>query len=367
MVQIRRLAQQDLDWNDLVRTAQWHHVTPLLYWQLKAVCPEFVPTEILSKLASNFKINVQRNLFLTAQLIKLLKVFSAHHIFVLPFKGSVLSAKIYKNIALRKFYDIDLLIHPQDFFLAKKILNSQGYQPLKKLNPKQEELRVKTNYECEFIHKNSTISIDLHWQFAPPYFSFPLQPAAILERSETLELAGNQLTTFSSDDLLFVLCVNGCKDGWLSLQRICDVAEFIRSHPQLEWNKLLDRAEQLQCLRMLLLGLKLASDLLGSPLPDRVRHQIETDPTIEKLASQVYQRLLEGVDVYPTRLQLAYFSLLLQQGLFAKARYCWGLIFPINERDLEFIALPSFLFPLYYPLRLLRLLLKYGLHCQTER
>jgi len=192
MGRIRRLAQQNLDWNDLTNTAQWHHVTPLLYWQLKAICPELVPSEILDKLATNFQINVRRNLFLTAQLIVLLKAFSAHQVVAIPFKGSVLSTKIYQNIALRQFYDIDLLICDRDFCLAKKILLSQGYQPLNQLSDRQEKLRIKTNYESEFIHQKLAISVDLHWQIAPPYFAFPLHPQDILEQCEPLDLAGTK-------------------------------------------------------------------------------------------------------------------------------------------------------------------------------
>ena len=50
--------------------ASIHRLTPLLYYNLNAICPEKVPEDVLMKLKNYFHINVQKNLLLTGELIK---------------------------------------------------------------------------------------------------------------------------------------------------------------------------------------------------------------------------------------------------------------------------------------------------------
>ncbi|MBE9115742.1 nucleotidyltransferase family protein [Lusitaniella coriacea LEGE 07157] len=360
-IRVRQLVQNKIDWQYLLVAAQWHSVTPLLYWQLKAICPEAIPSKVLQKIKKYFKINVQRNFFLTSQLLKILKEFKRQGIEVIPFKGSILSATVYNNIVLRKFYDLDILVREDCVLKAKKILENFGYEAVIPLDEKQENLRLKTNYEQEFFHETLKISIDLHWGLAPPYFSLPLSIDNVFARSQVFEIAGTKISVFSPEDSFLVLCINGAKDGWLGLQQICDISEFIRVRPQMDWQELLRYAQQLGCLRMVLLGLNLANKVLDSPLPLNVKAEIEKQPQIHLLSEQVCHRLFGESKTYLNRLQLVYFTLQLQQGTLQKLRYCWGLACPVNERDLAYISLPSIFFPLYYPIRLGRLIFKYGL------
>ena len=63
--QIQNLVQQTLDWPYLIQTAARHSVLPLLYQNLKTLCPEAVPKPVLSELRNFFHTNAARNLFRT--------------------------------------------------------------------------------------------------------------------------------------------------------------------------------------------------------------------------------------------------------------------------------------------------------------
>src|SRR5262249_44014688 len=106
---IRALVQADINWSYLLQTTQTHPVAPLLYWNLKNTCPDAVPQSILDQLLADFHANTHDNLFLTAELLKLLALLAAHDIPAIPFKGPVLAAQVYRNLALRQFYDLDIL------------------------------------------------------------------------------------------------------------------------------------------------------------------------------------------------------------------------------------------------------------------
>lgn len=358
---IHQLIQQNLDWQDVLGLAQWHGINPLLYWQLNALDSPQIPPQIFQKLRESFQYNVQRNLFLTSQLLKLVKLFRENCIAVIPFKGPILATTIYQNMTLRKFYDLDLLITPQDFYKVKQILISQGYHLRYQLDIQQESRRLITNYECEFIHEKLNISIDLHWQFAPPYFNFFLQPEKVLAQADTLELGGTKISILNPQNLLFVLCINGTKDGWFSLQRICDIAEFIQAYPTLDWSQVWQQADDYQCTRMVVLGLILAYYHYHVTLPTSAWDKYKQDPAIALIAQKVCDRIAGKTHSYLSRVQLAYFGWQLQPNWYRKINYSFKIVFAINERDLAFMALPKGLFFLYYPLRLLRLFLKYGL------
>lgn len=49
----------------------------------------------------------------------------------------------------------------------------------------------------------------------------------------------------------------------------------------------------------------------------------------------------------------------MEMGFWGKIRYLAGVALNVNERDKETFALPGFLFFLYYPLRIVRLLKTY--------
>lgn len=359
---IHQLIEQDIDWNQVMSLAQWHGVSPLLYWQLNRLKSPRLPSHFLKQLSDYFRYNVQRNLLLTSQLLKLIRLCHDHEIKIMPFKGPTLATKVYQNIALRQFYDLDLLILPQDFQRVKALLMSQGYQSRYQLDARQEARRLITNYECEFIHEKLHISVDLHWQFAPPCFNFLFHLENALARSEISAIAGTKIPVLKADDLLIVLCINGTKDGWSSLQRICDVAEFLQNYPDLNWSQIWQQTENYHCTRMVVLGLFLAHRLFQSSLPTSAWDKLKQDPAIAPMGQQVCDRILGETPVYLNRVQLAHFALKLQANFWQKLHYGLKLVFAINERDLAFIGLPKGLFILYYPLRCLRLVLKYVLH-----
>ena len=67
--QIQNLVQQSIDWGLLLQTAARHSVLPLLYQNLKTLCPEALPKPVLSELRNCFHLNATHNLFLTQELL----------------------------------------------------------------------------------------------------------------------------------------------------------------------------------------------------------------------------------------------------------------------------------------------------------
>ena len=70
------------------------------------------------------------------------------------------------------------------------------------------------------------------------------------------------MLALAPEDSLLILCVHANKHQWSRLGWICDIAEMLRSHPDLNWPVVMEQARMLRSERMLLLGLLLARESL---------------------------------------------------------------------------------------------------------
>ena len=358
------LLQKDIDWNYLLQTALWHGVIPLLYWSLNFTCPEAVPQVILSQLRECFHNLARRNLFLTGELLKLLSLFTAHNIPAIPYKGPILATSAYGNLAFRQFCDLDILIHKQDALRAKSLLLSQGYRlSREQQSGAQEAMWFQSACEYNFVSNDGKVMVEPHWAIARPKYCFLLDPECLWDRLEPIFLADTSVLTFRPQDLLLIVCMNGTKDLWKSLKQICDVAEVIRAHPQIEWEQVMKQARSIGSERMLLVGFFLASDLLGTPLPQVVWQRIQADATVKLLALQVCERLfLHDVDDSPKlESNFSLWDIKVRERLQDKVRYCFNLALSPNEADAALLPLPPYLYFIYYLLRPIRLIGRHGL------
>ena len=89
---------------------------------------DVVPALVIDQLRRDFQTCTLNTLFFTQELLKLLQLFEAHQIPVLPYKGPALAQALYSNLSLRSFCDLDLLIHPQDLIRVKPLLVAEGYE-----------------------------------------------------------------------------------------------------------------------------------------------------------------------------------------------------------------------------------------------
>ena len=103
----------------------------------------------------------------------------------------------------------------------------------------------------------------------------------------TVNLLGTDIQTLSLRNLVPYLCAH----GWTQLKWICDLAELMRNSTDLDWDQIIHRAEKLRSLRMLWLGLALATELLDAPLPVDICQQIYKEKAIPSLLIKAKKQL----------------------------------------------------------------------------
>ena len=353
LAEVSTLLEQDLNWEHLLRMADINEITPLLHHGLKRIRRELIPAAILRRLEASFYDNVGRNLLLTSTLVQLLDVFATHGISALPLKGPILAATAYGDLSLRQFCDLDILVRRHDLERAESLIARGGYQRRLELAGLRDNAYRHSETAYDFVREDGRVTVELHWELMPRYFSTPLRLEQALQRVEPVTLLGSVVPGLAAEDLLLYLCVHGTKHRWERLKWICDVAELLHTRRDVNWTVVVERAVQMGVSRMLALGLALASELLDAPLPDRVRSRVRSDPTANALALDAFGRLFATTPGPLARDNLYYMRAM--QSPWRRLRYALHVLAVPTIEDLEAVALPGLFALLYYPLRPARL------------
>ena len=357
---IRKILAGQLDWDYLLWEAEENSITPLLERHLAAVAPGAAPPAAQQQLKKTCRANTVRCLYLTAELFNILRLFQSQNIPAIPYKGPVLAAQAYGDIALREFEDLDIILRQRDVPKAHEIIVSLGYKPKFDwiLSPGATASLVPGEYN--YRDEPRRAMVELHTEITLRHFPIMPDLDVFIRNLATVCVSDRDIPTFTAEDLLPMLCIHGSKDFWERLSWIADVSELIRSHPALDWDRVLRFAEPLHATRMLNLGLALATRVLDAALPPEVNARVQSDRVAGQVAAEVHQRLLSR----PFRTLDAAGRFHFRRRMLAKNlegwRYAARLAVVPSEDDWQMMRLPHALSPLYIALRPLRLLRKYG-------
>ena len=292
MARLNAVLQDDLDWAAVMQAAARHGVLSLLCKHLESVRPGLVPQEVRTVLRQHFSAVLTRNMNAFKQVVELQDAFKSLGVLAVPYKGPILARRAYGDLALRQFGDLDYLVHRQDFLAAKRALMSAGYRPKEKLAPHQERGFLHTGHEMQFVGADGCLLIELHWRVMPHFFSPSLKTEGLLRSINYLPFSGCQIPVLSPEQSLLVACLHGSLDRWGTLRYVCDIAEVARSQDWESWMSLLRCARNAGVIRMVGLGLLLASALLEAPVPREVLQETVTTGDVAKRAEEVCRALI---------------------------------------------------------------------------
>lgn len=362
--QFRKLAQRDLKWNYVLKTAELHGMLPLLRARIEAICPRLVPANIKGQLVRAVAANAGRNLALTGELLRILALFEAEGIEAVPFKGPVLAEQIFGSVAMRQFCDLDILVKPEFVIRARDVLAASGYSPEFVLTPEREAQYLRTEHAFQLTRAEGDCVVELHWRFGSQDQVFPLAASDVWDRLEDGRLQGTTVRSLSPEDLFLYLCMHGAKHRWERLEWICSLAEFAQNS-RIRWDDLVETAAAEGAQRGFHLGLLLIKDICAVQLPARIARAAVADRGAGELAARVRAGLFAPEPVQHTReFRRHAFYLRSRERLMDRARIVWFSSARIPHplaKDWDLFHLPTRMSFLYYFLRPLRLFRDYGL------
>jgi hypothetical protein len=288
---IRRRAQGPLDWAFVLDLARYHGVGCLLHRSLSACCSDLVPVEFLTQLRRRTQAVALLNRLLAQEIVALCEAMAARGVPVIPIKGATLAASIYGDVALRDFNDMDLLVPERAIADAEAVLLASGYERKDRSSAPGETEQEDGPYHV-FIKRRMLFRVDLQWAIIEKYFMFPLDRPEFWKHRVPLVVADKTVQGLAPEDLLIVLCIHGSKHVWEELKWVCDVAELLRSHQHLDWERIYSNASAWRCRRLVSMGLSLAHRLLDAPLPGGVLARFSTDSEVQLLSHRMPPTLL---------------------------------------------------------------------------
>ena len=358
-VRLKTLLHEGTDWPTLLEWAEQHGVTPHLYQTLSTRCADAVPEGVLRLLKVQFDLNLRRNLCLTGELLNLLERFDAHHIPVLPIKGPALADRLYGNLALRQCVDLDLMVHQSNVLKAKEILIARGYQPFSRLSRAQEMANLRFGIEYNFHREDWGLWVEIHWRMDSRDGYLPLDMDRLWKRCTPGVFAGRPVPHLPAEDLLQILLVHGSRHFWQRIKWLCDIGQLLQTYREMDWDRVLEGARMPRSRGIFYSGLWLAHDLLDAPLPDAVWATLQQDSETEKAVVWMKQRLFKGPRMFRIwERPLMY--LRTRRRLRDKMASCVDLALTPTTEDVAWLSLPERLFPFYYAVRPLRLVLKHA-------
>jgi hypothetical protein len=356
-----RLLEEVTDWDVIHQAARRHNLLPLLYQYLKTCPAGLVPAAQLNRFQELFYTNALRNERLAQQLLWIIDLLANNAITAIPIKGPALALQAYRDLSLRNFYDLDLLIHPRDFWTGYQVLTAIGYQPPFELSRKQAAWLVRTDYDLPFKSKSGVL--ELHWRMAERAIVYPLPEDFFWQNLQSADLLDRQLQLLSPAVNLLALCVHGAKHEWQSLRWVTDIACLIRAEPGLDWDSLHRLATKAGFTKILQLGIDLAVTLGGVPIPPGFLP--ETDDPLFLHSLQV----LSGSAPQPGIFSSAAFYLRTRERWRERLFYLADQAFVPKQDDWKIVSLPEWLYPVYFllrPLRLVNKLIRYLLRRKNK-
>jgi hypothetical protein len=354
---IERVANWDLsavDWDEVLRLAEHHGALPLAARNLmehgRGLSPEFE-----HRLRTAYETNLQRSLWFTAELTRIMKYFERAGLRAVPYKGPVLAQSAYGDLGLRSFFDLDFLISPFDFERAKQALIEIGYRPTAELSPAVERFWQRNGNERSFDSSSGKNLVELQWALLPRFYGIDLDVEDLLSRAGREVVGGCEVACLSSEDLLLVLCVHAAKHLWTRLIWLCDIAETMRTQA-IDYPVVFARASELGVARMLGVSLWLVKHVLGSKIPPEADELIASDSEIAILGSEFAARLARGASYDFESTQYFRLILKLRERRSDRWRYLWRLVWIPGVGDLAAVQLPEVFFPFYRIVRIGRLL-----------
>jgi hypothetical protein len=286
---IREAARKEIDWFQFIRLAVRHDTLSLIYSNLHRICPDIVPGGVLEPLRARHEAEALDGRLLAKELVDILGFLDSHGIQAVPFKGPALAVRLYGDLSLRGFGDLDIMVCERDVVRARRLLIDRGYAPASVDTGELQQL-LHERHELLLYRADGKVRLDLHWRFTNRAACLAGDPERFLKNFETISVVGKEVRSLRLETYLLILSMHAAKHRWVQLKFICDIAEIL-AVPDLDWRCVLEEADDLGLKRALGTGLLLAQGLFGTPLPPKLAQNLKFDRTVKALTAQACTHL----------------------------------------------------------------------------
>lgn len=310
-----------------------HGLVPLTSRHLAASDPP-VPSSIRLWLAKALRETAAQQAQATDRLCDLLDGFDAASLDVLPYKGPILSVQLYGDAAMRQPGDLDLLVRPAHAQSAIAFLLDRGFIPEDSVESNGRLPLLRHRHACSLRDPITDLAIDVHWRLLDRMYGPELSLDWLMDQPQTVNVGDRRVRTMAGERLWLALCLHGAAHQWDRLIWLADVAQLMRSYPDLRWPLILEQAARLRFTRGLAAALILVRELFGDGVASGDVAALLGDAGAHALAGRIVARF-ESAESAPLsmaeRFRLGWLG---RESLLDRARFGWQAATHVSSRDL---------------------------------
>ncbi len=302
---------------------------------------------------------VQRNMLMTAELFRIMKLLQENGIEALAFKGPALAQMAYGDITLRQYVDLDVLVKKEDIYTIDSLLKNRGYQRVLKLTPSQESIWINFAHDMGLYHPDNGVHFEMHWSLMDEDYPMQMELADIWKNPDDVTINQQTINTFSNEDLLLYLCIHGSKHLWERIEWVKDIDLLIKSQ-KINWDKTLNKVGGSGFETMFFLGLYLVGSLFQRRFPTEITEHMDSNKKLKNLADIIIKDWQEQrSESITSTLNKTRTMLKLFPGMKEQLIYLHKTILKPSFNEYWFVDLPKSLHWVYYFIRPYLLLKKH--------
>jgi hypothetical protein len=277
---IRSLVPDAVNWPNLIADGLRHDCLWRLNGHLNEVVADRIPLPwqgVLPRCAQQAREADQLSIDEVERISRLL---AAAGIAFVPSQVPILGWLASRALRHNEYADFEFLIRERHAASAAAILETAGYLPRPDSG---------SGGAHPFTDENTGVFLNL--QTERTLRGFPVE--SMIERAASgtieVEVSGRRIRAISAEDALVHLCVWGAQGYWSQLRAIGNVGELIEE-PGVDWNRAIRIAQELQCVRLLLLGACVAQRVLRADVSNEILVQAEADAHVRRLAGPIIEQ-----------------------------------------------------------------------------
>lgn len=175
--------------------------------------------------------------FITSCIIEKIKeIYDSEGIAFIVLKGPHLAYTVYDNPYDRIWGDLDILVEPNNFLLACKLLINNGFRMLNFV--KGRKATYKYYYQHSFVNEFGIV-IELH-RYLSNLNRFPVDINGMIKRKENFFLDKVEVYGLGKEDLLISLIIHFLKSYFDVEQKHLDDIKNLIQKKYIDWNKFLN-------------------------------------------------------------------------------------------------------------------------------
>jgi hypothetical protein len=267
------------DWEEVVLNIIERGMGPLFYTKLSKLSNHTFITDVnKEQLKQTYYRTLSRGVLMYSVFSKAVEALNANGIKVIVLKGAYLSEKLYEDIALRQFSDIDLLIKEADGIRCIKILDQLGFKPFG--NSVYDMIREHTGIVHYLPMVLNGVSIEIHIRLHLKSNNYNIKVNEFIATAIPVSISGVNVYALNTYDLLIHLCVHldsHFVKGGIQFNGFSDIVNVLDVYgADIDWSAFIESCRNHECEKVVFKYLLIAFKYFNVNIPEKIIKQYES-------------------------------------------------------------------------------------------